>query len=102
MANYFDTGILLTAGFSLSSQAPLDGRSVVELLTDLDTHIAENRVYEGMEVYVLENKKKYMYNGTEWVLVEMSSGEGVILDEYASSEWTTFYDTLEITSSRTS
>ena len=50
MANYFDTGILLTAGFSLSGQAPLDGRTVVELLTDLDTHIAENRVYEGMEV----------------------------------------------------
>lgn len=64
MANYFDTGILLTAGFSLSSQAPLDGRSVVELLTDLDTHIAENRAYEGMCVYVKENKKIYIYNGT--------------------------------------
>ena len=66
MANYFDTGILLTAGFSLSSQAPLDGRSVVELLTDLDTHIAENRAYEGMCVYVKENKKNYIYNGTAW------------------------------------
>ena len=66
MANYFDTGILLTAGFSLSSQAPLDGRSVVELLTDLDTHIAENRAYEGMCVYVKENKKNYIYNGTTW------------------------------------
>ena len=51
MANYFDTGILLTAGFSLSSQAPLDGRSVVELLTDLDTHIAENRAYEVCFTY---------------------------------------------------
>ena len=66
MANYFDTGILLTAGFSLSGQAPLDGRSVVELLTDLDTHIAENRAYEGMCVYVKENKKIYIYNGTTW------------------------------------
>ena len=66
MANYFDTGILLTAGFSLSSQAPLDGRSVVELLTDLDTHITENRAYEGMCVYVKENKKNYIYNGTTW------------------------------------
>lgn len=66
MANYFDTGILLTAGFSLSSQAPLDGRSVVELLTDLDTHVAENRAYEGMEVYVKENKKIYIFNGTTW------------------------------------
>ena len=32
MANYFDTGIQLTAGFSLSGQAPLDGRSIVENL----------------------------------------------------------------------
>ena len=66
MSNYFDTGIQLTAGFSLSGQAPLDGRSVVELLTDLDTHVAENRAYEGMEVYVKENKKIYIFNGTTW------------------------------------
>ena len=66
MANYFDTGILLTAGFSLSSQAPLDGRSVVELLTDLDAHIEENRAYEGMCVYVKENKKIYIFNGSTW------------------------------------
>ena len=88
MANYFDTGILLTAGFSLSSQAPLDGRSVVELLTDLDTHIAENRAYEGMEVYVKENKKIYIFNGTTWEeFVGGGSSEEQIKDWVSGSSY---------------
>lgn len=88
MANYFDTGILLTAGFSLSGQAPLDGRSVVELLTDLDTHIAENRAYEGMCVYVKENKKIYIYNGTTWEeFVGGGSSEKQIKDWVSGSSY---------------
>lgn len=88
MANYFDTGILLTAGFSLSSQAPLDGRSVVELLTDLDAHIAENRAYEGMCVYVKENKKIYIYNGTTWEeFVGGGSSEKQIKDWVSGSSY---------------
>lgn len=80
MANYFDKGIQVTAGFSLGSKAPLDTRTVVENLSDLDTHIAENRAYEGMCVYVKENKKNYIYNGTTWEEVNTTEEEIPIIE----------------------
>jgi hypothetical protein len=64
--NNFGKGIKITSGFDLSAKLPLDNRYIVETLEERDAHVTNNRAYEGMSVYVLDEKKVYIYNGTEW------------------------------------
>ena len=64
--NNFGKGIKITSGFDLSAKLPLDNRYIVKTLEERDAHVTNNRAYEGMSVYVLDEKKVYIYNGTEW------------------------------------
>ena len=63
----FGKGIPLASGFDLGAKKPLDSRDVVDTIEERDLHVAENRAYEGMTVYVKENKKVYRYDGNKWI-----------------------------------
>lgn len=63
----YGKGIIVASGFDLSAKSPLDTRSVVNTIAERDEHVANNRAYNGMAVYVLENQKEYRFNGEEWI-----------------------------------
>ena len=63
----FGKGIPLASGFDLGAKKPLDSRDVVDTIEERDLHVAENRAYEGMTVYVKENKTIYRYDGKNWI-----------------------------------
>lgn len=63
MAIEFGKGITLAGGFDLGAKAPLDSRITVATLADRDAHVTGNRAYEGMLVFVEENKVTYQYVG---------------------------------------
>ena len=58
------TGIGVASGFKLQAKAPLDVREVVDTIADRDLLVTENGAYEGMKVYVKENKTTYELKGT--------------------------------------
>ena len=58
------TGINVASGFKLQAKAPLDVREVVDTIADRDLLVTENGAYEGMKVYVKENKTTYELKGT--------------------------------------
>ena len=66
MANNFGKGIKVTSGFDLSAKGPLDNRTVVDTLAQRDAHITSGRGYEGLRVYVCNEKKEYLYTGAGW------------------------------------
>ena len=57
----FGKGIGVAAGFDLGAQSPLDSRLVVGTEAELAEHVAGNRAYEGMLVYVKETGKTVQY-----------------------------------------
>ena len=63
----YGKGIIVASGFDLSAKSPLDTRSVVNTIAERDEHVTNNRAYNGMAVYVLENQKEYRFNGEEWI-----------------------------------
>lgn len=63
----FGKGIPLASGFDLGAKKPLDSRNVVDTIEERDAHVLENRAYEGMLVYVKEEKKQYRYDGEKWI-----------------------------------
>ena len=63
----YGKGIVVASGFDLSAKSPLDTRSVVNTLAERDEHVASNRAYAGMAVFVLEENKEYRYNGEQWI-----------------------------------
>lgn len=63
----YGKGIVVASGFDLSAKSPLDTRSVVNTIAERNEHVTNNRVYNGMTVYVLEDQKEYRFNGTEWI-----------------------------------
>ena len=62
--NNFGKGITVASGFDLGAKSPLDSRLVVDTFQELQDHIDNNRVYEGMIVYVIEHKTTYQYKDT--------------------------------------
>ena len=63
---FYGKGIIVASGFDLSAKSPLDTRSIVNTIEERNAHVTGNRVYEGMRVYVLAEKKEYRYNGNDW------------------------------------
>ena len=66
MAYNFGNGIKVTSGFDLATKGPLDNRTVVDTLAQRDAHITSGRGYEGLKVYVCDEKKEYIYTGAGW------------------------------------
>ena len=64
--SYFGKGITLAAGFDLGAKSALDSRSVCKTLAERDEHVAGNRAYEGMLVYVEADKKTYQLINNTW------------------------------------
>ena len=63
---FYGKSIPITSGFDLGAKSPLDTRSIVNTIEERNAHVIGNRVYEGMKVYVLAEKKEYRYNGNDW------------------------------------
>lgn len=62
----FGKGISVASGFDLGAKSPLDSRLTVQTLLERDAHVTGNRAYEGMLVYVAENKKTYQLVDNTW------------------------------------
>lgn len=79
MANKFGKGIPLTTGFDLGTTGPLDSRTVVDNLDDINNYNPD-LLYPGLLVYVIEENQNYQYNGTAWQTLkaegDMSTPEG--------------------------
>lgn len=56
-------GIALTSGFKLQAETPLDARLQVQTLAERDELVTIHAAYEGMNVYVIDEKKTYEYKG---------------------------------------
>lgn len=67
-------GIKLASGFVLQKESPLDARDVVESITERDELVTINAAYEGMLVYVKQDKTTYRYNGESWESVAFGDG----------------------------
>lgn len=63
---YFGKGIIVSGGFDLQAKVPLDSRARVPNYAGLGSLVENNAVYEGIMVYVEENKKTYQYIENEW------------------------------------
>ena len=76
MAKVYDNKIILGSGYKVPGAMPMDDREVVEFLTDLAVLKADNLVYEGMIVYVIEKQVHYKYTSTGWQEFTGSGGSG--------------------------
>lgn len=72
--NYIGKGISVTTGFDVKSQIPLDLRTVVETLDDLNA-LSKDIIYLGLLVYVAAENKLYQYKYTG---EETEDGEKII------------------------
>lgn len=81
-------------GFELTNTEPLDPRLVREDIAARDALVTNLQAYEGMEVYVKSEKKKYKYTGTDWEEVSEGSGSNNIDDTKHTS--TTTYSSKKI------
>lgn len=64
--NAYGKGVVYTASIDLGAQKPLDSRIAVQTSAERDAHVTGNRAFPGMQVYVAEDEKTYIYNGTTW------------------------------------
>lgn len=62
----YDTGILMTNGFSIAAQKPADLKYLADTIADRDNYVTNNISYEGMLVYVKETKKVYQLIDNTW------------------------------------
>ena len=63
----FGKGITVASGFDLGAKAPLDSRLTVNSISERNAHVTNNRAYEGMLVYVAEDRKTYQLIDNSWV-----------------------------------
>ena len=59
-------GITVTAGFKLQADALLDLRGCVESISERDELVSINAATAGLRVFVKEENKSYVYDGTKW------------------------------------
>ena len=58
--------ILVNTGFLVGSENPIDGKSRVQTLAERDQLKIDGLAYESLRCYVLDEKKWYEYDGTDW------------------------------------
>lgn len=69
-------GITVTAGFKLQAESLLDLRGSVATISERDELVDLKAAPAGLFVFVEENKKSYVYNGTSWD--ELTKGSGYV------------------------
>lgn len=86
MRVYFGKGIPVAAGFDLNAQTPLDARTVVQSVADLDT-MDDIKKYEGLMVFVKDTKENYQCvlkaepgEGSPFEFVKMASAADIAGD----------------------
>lgn len=62
----YDKGITMTNGFSVASQKPADLKYLADTIQDRDNYVTNNLAYEGMLVFVKDDKKTYQYLANNW------------------------------------
>ena len=82
----FGKGITIASGFDLSAKAPLDSRIVVNNYNELNEHVKNNRVYDGMIVYVIEEQTTVQYVNKSWIPFgsDINQGANVVIDNLNS------------------
>ena len=59
-------GIVVASGFKLQAETMLDARQQVDTIQERDELVTINAATPGLRVYVKNEKKSYVYNGTGW------------------------------------
>ena len=65
-------GIVIASGFKLQAETMLDARQQVDTIQERDELVTIKAATPGLRVYVKNEKKSYVYNGTGWD--ELSTG----------------------------
>jgi hypothetical protein len=78
----FGKGIPLGMNFDLGAEKALDARTVVATYADLKAHEDGGRCYEGLIVYVKDEKTNYQYTDSEWKEFGKSNNSSVVVDKY--------------------
>lgn len=84
MGKTYNNAITTTAGFNYAAQQPLDDRAVVNNYSDLAELISSGVSYEGMEVYVVANKKSYKLIDASWKAVATDDDIGTVSENIAA------------------
>ena len=89
-----DNNILVNTGFLVGSESPIDGKAKVQTLADRDQLVTDGLAYESLRTYVVDEKKWYEFDGTDWKEVsEGSSSDNIDDTKYTS---TTTYSSKKI------
>ena len=67
-------GITVTSGFKLQADSLLDVRSCVENITERDELVTINAATAGLRVFVKDQNKSFVYNGTSWDELTIGTG----------------------------
>lgn len=83
---YFGKGISVASNFDIAAAKPADNKFIVKTIEERDAHVAGNRAYEGMLVYVEADGITYQYAktddglGLDWKIF------GAVIDNLTSTE----------------
>lgn len=66
-------GISTDAGFCVAGPKPIDDRTVIKEKSGLDALVEAHIVFEGLEVYVVNEQRSYRYTNGQWI-----STDGII------------------------
>lgn len=89
-----DNNILVNTGFLVGSESPIDEKAKVQTLADRDQLVTDGLAYESLRTYVVDEKKWYEFDGTDWKEVSEGSGSNNIDDTKYTS--TTTYSSKKI------
>ena len=89
-----NNNILVNTGFLVGSESPIDGKAKVQTLADKDQLVTDGLAYESLRTYVVDEKKWYEFDGTDWKEVSEGSGSNNIDDTKYTS--TTTYSSKKI------
>lgn len=92
----FGKGITVASGFDLAG-SPVDSKYIVDNLSEAEEFVADGTAYEGMQIYCLEDKTIYVYNGSTFQTMSASSGSA----EVDLSNYVTLNGTQTITGKKT-
>ena len=67
-------GITVTSGFKLQADSLLDVRGCVENIAERDELVTINAATAGLRVFVKDQNKSYVYNGSSWDELTIGAG----------------------------
>ena len=73
----FGKGITVASGFDLAGN-PVDSKYIVDTLSEANEFVDAGVAYEGMQIYCLEDKTIYVYNGSTFQTMSASSGSAEV------------------------